>query len=373
MKRLVWSPELSMSERIEKRPLPVIVAERVEAAISEGVWVDELPGRRVLARHFEVSVKSCVGALEILLEKGLIESAGKGKPFLIVKGKAGRVKSEKSMNLLLLHQSNVSITHDDEDLLRGLQSAWLAGGGMVHRVPVDFGYHKRARNLLGSLVRRYGADAVLLYAPPYSWAEAASEVLPVFQVGGLLERRLGISYYATEVLELIPQVLEYLFSRGHRRIMIPWEDEGVQRPTLQAMERAYGDLDEGGEMEDVRVLREFCPLMACSTPEAASVFWREQLARLEPTAVVVEGDRGLLSLYGFCYRAGLKIPADLSVISLSANPVLNWMYPRPSMMSFPNERVVGEFKKWMGSGCKAMGIHLLPLTLIEGESVRSVC
>lgn len=66
---------------------------------------------------------------------------------------------------------------------------------------------------------------------------------------------------------------------------------------------------------------------------------------------------------------GLRIPAALSVISMSYNPRLECCLPVPTMMRFPNRKAASHFKKWLAGGMQPTDMHLFPHHMIHGGSV----
>ncbi len=90
---------------------------------------------------------------------------------------------------------------------------------------------------------------------------------------------------------------------------------------------------------------------------------------MKPTAVILNQDIHVQSLYGFCFRNGIKIPRDLSVICMESTEHVEWCDPLPTRMRFPVQVASGYFKKWVRGGCQPMGVKYLELEWIEGESV----
>ena len=57
-----------MKDSIERRSIAARLADRVEEEIRAGTWKVKLPGKRTLAERFGVNVKTCTGAMILLVD-----------------------------------------------------------------------------------------------------------------------------------------------------------------------------------------------------------------------------------------------------------------------------------------------------------------
>jgi DNA-binding LacI/PurR family transcriptional regulator len=104
-------------------------------------------------------------------------------------------------------------------------------------------------------------------------------------------------------------------------------------------------------------------------PAAWSGYWKKSFSSLRPTAVVLFEDTHVLSLYSYCYTHGIRIPTDLSVISIGYESRFEWCQPRPTMLRYPGNTAVAHFQQWLEGGLKPIGRKFFELEMIEGESV----
>ncbi|BDS05611.1 hypothetical protein NT6N_06510 [Oceaniferula spumae] len=354
----------NLSRPIQKIRLSVQVADCIEQDISAGVWIHHLPGRRPLADRYEVSVKTCVAALTLLEDRGVIAAAEPGKARAIIRRAVSKSR-KRHLNLLVLQQIHSELSHEDAYQLSSTQAIWENAGGHVIRRGVDFPYHKNPAKLIDKLIENHSADAIFLLSPTAPWGLEASRRIPTFQIGGHVYDTLKISFFGFRLRTEIPKVVRYLRDQGHRKIFIAATDETLHPFTLSGLKSGYDD-----EVPNIR-LEDYCQVCPSSDPDGWAEFWKKNLFWLKPSAVVVHSETQLLSLYGHCSRNGLKIPDDLSVISMRHHPLLNWIYPKPTMMQFPADHVIREFKKWMDNNLHEQGNHFLPLTRLDGESVTT--
>ncbi|MCH7225497.1 substrate-binding domain-containing protein [Haloferula sp. A504] len=352
-----------MKRPIEKTSLPAQVARHIREDISSGVWNDRLPGRRLLAQRYQVSQRTCSAAVALLERDGMLGTAEPGKGPRILPAAIEMHADSRTPVLLILHQSLVPIPHDEELLLRALQEAWEQEGGRVVWQGVDFQYRKSPGSRIETLIARHSADAIVTLCPGGTWPDETSKRLPTFQLGGPPPREHAATLLAFSVSWEVSRVVRHLSERGHRRILATTEYPWMVPSLIEGMRNA----DETDRAPDS--LDRFCQACTTPAPEAWIRFWQENFLHLEPTAVIVDTDWQLLSLYGFCARAGLRIPNRLSVVMMGFNPLLEWLHPKPTMMWFPNDEVVRQFKKWIGRGMESTGNHLVEMTFKHGESV----
>ncbi|BCX48193.1 hypothetical protein HAHE_21010 [Haloferula helveola] len=355
-----------MDDRVERKSLAVQVADRMEAAIRSGQWAGKLPGNRTLAERYGVNRKTCVAAMDVLEQRGLIAPAEVGrcrKVLPLEDGKPGTVT--KRQRLLILRPTASPMNLEDENLLRSFHEAWEAARGGVVWERVDYGRYRNPGPVLDRLIERHQAAALVLYVPLHQWGTAAVERLPSFQVGGVHGTSPKFSMCSFAINEGIEAVARYLAGLGHRRILIPVDSisGGFREAFIIGLAKGLGEPPESGTVEDL------CPSFPEPVPEVWRTYWEKSFRRVRPTAVVVTEDVHLLSLYGFCADRGIRIPDELSVISTNYESHFEWCQPKPTMLRFPNRKALSHFKEWLSGGLRPIGKHFLKMDIVEGESV----
>lgn len=354
---------MKRNSSVDRDSLPLKVAKCIEEEIAKGTWKDRLPGRRILADRFKVSSKTSSAAIHLLIQKGVINPAEKGKGCAIKLKAMSRIRSSSVRTLIILRPARATLSLDDVRLLDDIRIVWETTRGPVVIQDVDFEYHKQPTTLINSLVTRYAADAFVTYSPTRTWAQITSMCLPTFQLGGSILEGLENSSYAFEAVQESARVVSYLADFGHERIFHPVDNLNYKRWVLSGLRIGLEGKDIGADIED------FCQIFDSQDPADWMRFWEKQLIRLQPSAVVVQTEAQLLSLYGFCTRSKIRIPADLSVVLMASNPLMEWCYPRPTMMVSPNDYIIKQFKQWLANDLKPDGIHFVDLIIDEGGSV----
>ena len=353
-----------MERRLERRALPSRLAEIIEAEIKAGDWCDHLAGHRSLMRRYSVSAKTSLAAIELLESRGLISGAEQGRKRRIL---MDRVQQTKPLNELLMIGNMGAQSGEDHDQLDAYQRAWEESGGRVNTVRFDFPRYRRPQSRLREAITAYKADALLLYVAPLPWVEAARALKPVFLSGGEWQGD-DISGVGYNVRDEVMRVVEKLREHGHKRIVLPMDLMGSRMETAVRQGFARGL----GLPEDSATVREFTPVFPERVPSAWQSYWRKAISSLRPTAVVVWDDIRYLSLTGYCFINGIRIPRDLSVICLESTEHLEWCEPVPTRMRFPAHEAVRHFRKWIHGGCKATGMKFLSMKLIDAGSVAPV-
>jgi hypothetical protein len=351
-----------MKEHLERRTLAESMADRLEEEIRGGILKGNLPGRRLLAQRFGVNWNTAEAGITLLEKRGLVAVAELGKRRRILAEVEERTKA--AGRLLILHQAGVPLTTSDAFLLRDFQDVWESEGGLVFWKRIDFRARRKPAAVLETLIESYGASALVMLIPSEGWCGAAADRLPFFQLGGdhIKHERLTLCAFGWE--PELASVVRYLGEMGHSRVMMPVENEHARVSIEKGFRQGLGS--ETAPTEIARL----CPAFPESEPKAWRRYWKKCLSELAPTAVVTFDDRMLLSLYTFCGEAGIRIPRDLSVVSMEYDERFEWMLPAPTMMQFPRRKALPFFRQWLAEGMRPMGRCFLNLEMLKGGSVR---
>ncbi|MCB1129674.1 MAG: substrate-binding domain-containing protein [Verrucomicrobiae bacterium] len=355
----------TMDERVEKKSLAVQVADRIEEAILSGKWTGALPGNRTLAERYGVNRKTCVAAMDVLEQRRLIGPAEVGKCRVILPIDSVSSARTTRDRLLILRPAASPLNLEDENLLRSFQETWESSRGGVVWERVDYERFRKPLPVLEKLIERHHAHALVLYVPLNTWGAVAVDRLPSFQVGGVHGPSPKFSMCSFSINDGIEAVTRHLAGLGHRRILIPIDSisGGFRSAFVDGLARGLGEAPESGTFEDM------CPSFPEPVPEVWRTYWEKAFRRVRPTAVIVTEDVHLLSLYGFCAHHGIRIPKDVSVISINYERHFEWCQPKPTMLRFPNRKALSHFKEWMAGGLRPIGKHFLKMDIVEGESV----
>ncbi len=355
-----------VDDRLERKSLAVQLADRIERAIRLGEWTGRLPGNRTLADQFAVNRKTCVAAMNVLEQRGLIGTAKVGKRRVILPVESPPTTARNSKDrLLILCPTSSPLNWGDESLLQSFRDAWERSRGPAVWERVNFERYRRPAPLLEKLIERHHAAALTLYVPPGTWGAEAAERLPSFQVGGLHGDGLKFSMCSFSITTHIERVTRHLVSLGHRRILIPVGSisGGFRKAFVTGLSKGLATPPGAFAFEDL------CPSFPESIPDVWTSYWERAFRSLRPTAVVVTEDVHLLSLYGFCAHHGIRIPDDVSIISTNYERRFEWCQPKPTMLRFPNRKALSHFNTWLAGDLRPIGKHFLEMDFVEGESV----
>ena len=349
-----------MSHLVRKR-LSAQLADLMERELKAGSWGESLPGHRSLMQRYSVSANTCLAALAELEQRGLIGGGEQGRRRRVLLQPART--SRRLTDLLIVERSGIP-SGGELELLHSYREAWMESGGSVQSIKADFPRCRHPEALLREAVSNHKADALLLSYAPHVWVDAAAHLRPVFLSGGET-RQPSVTGVAYRMEDEIARSAARLRDLGHRRIAAPINLNGR---SLEAAVR-HG-LAEGLVLPPEATLpAEFVPVCPERNPAAWQQVWRKLFAVQKPTAIILSDDLHYLSLLGYCYRTGIRIPADLSVVCLESTGHLEWCQPRPARMHFPIVDATRWFRKWMRNGCLPAGMKYFPLELNDGETV----
>lgn len=358
-----------MENPLDRKPLAERLADKIESAVRAGRWNEELPGYRLLAEEFAVSWRTSRSALQILEKRGVIHPFERGKPRRIRPVKIERDHSSK--NLLIITSSTTLHDIAELELLDGIILTWVKTGGGTRQTRVDYRRHNRPASSLRKLITSYNADVIVIREPSKPWVDAARSLpIPVFFLGGDIPvaERSTVSGLGVSIIEMVAATVKRLRQLGHERILIPDEGFGpmIRDAILTGLRYGYGD------EADPPPLDICCPIFAEVEPETWQSYWTGAFQKFHPTAAIVRKESSYLSLFGYCYDNGIKIPEDLSIVCHSASENLLWCHPQPDHTTFPLRRAISFFRRWIDNGFPLTGMRIFPVEFIEAGTVRQI-
>lgn len=335
--------------------------------IRSGEWVDRLPGGDVLAKKFGVNPKTVQRALEVVEAEGWLLPAERRKARR-VNPERERGKQKKRGSLLILYSMTDAKDMSVSELFHSLAKLWMKVGTTINLEIVDFAYYKEPASYLRRLVERHSADAILFYNASWQWIDVGEKMLPCFCCGGGMLEGSSVTAQGFRFRSQVDWVTRQLNDLGHDRILFAYTDAGRGiRDEVLGLGFFPGRADMlSGRPED------YCVRVKEDHPEVWRQVWEREFARLRPTAVMVMEAHHLLSLYAFCARKGLRIPQDLSIVSLAEFEGLNWLEPPITHAQFPYSKVLSYFEKWLKAGLKPMGFKEVEMKWVVTGSIGRV-
>lgn len=336
------------------------VADHIHSQIIEQRMRGEIPGIHQLAKDLMVNHKTVKSALEILQKQGLLVSQGPGKPRRIRTQRIGKARNLR-IAFLLYEPSD----RKNEDILN-----------MSHQL-VEAGHHpfyaKKTLaelsmnvNAISRLVDRTHADAWVVEAgslPVLEWFSKQS--FPTFALFGRAAG-LPIASALAYTIPAVQEALNHLISIGHRRIvMIAREDRRKPKPgfteqlfieTLEARGIPTGSFNLPDWEETPRGLHSLLDSLFRHTP---------------PTALLIQGAEFVTATMLYCAHHGIKIPKQLSVISMDSDRNFTWCEPEISHISFESEPLVRRYMTWINNlsiGKDDRQMMTVEATFVRGET-----
>lgn len=302
------------------------VADAIALNIERGVWAEQLPPERYLARTLQVSRRTLRGAIEILRqEKVLLTMPGLGSQITRpTRPKGGRAVRDQVVGLLMPqsfdHMKPSTMVFIDE--LRTL----LYAKGLRLEVHVGHRYYSnRPSAALFELTSKHPADGwILIYSNPINQAWFKAQKIPVV-IAGTAHEKLDLPDVDLDMFAACRHAANLLVQKGHRRLALVLED-----PHLPNEKRSEEGFRDGarllgkekvslkvwrypGDLRRVRYLAE----RIITGPDAV-------------TAVLVTNAYQFLALFSVLTRMGVEIPRDISLLSRNDEHFFQFLDPEPA-------------------------------------------
>jgi DNA-binding LacI/PurR family transcriptional regulator len=205
---------------------------------------------------------------------------------------------------------------------------------------------KRPLRPLAKLVGEAEADAWLVQFGTREVLEwFAASGLPVFGCGGsfigLKMGGAGSGNYA----DVMQDAARLVVGLGHRRVVFIGES-AFRRPTLTLTVRnLHAELQSVGVEPGPYHVPEWE-----ETPEGLARLLESLFQFTPPTAVICQSLQITIATLGFLSRRGMRVPQDVSVVSLSRrDPLCQWIFPglEPVCVEEDHKFVLRRIRQWL--------------------------
>lgn len=352
-----------MEPLVRKTSLPRLVADRIRNDVRSGIWEECLPGTRSLAKRYGVSRKTCESALNLLSIEGVLAPPAQGAKRQILSAASEGAPGRR--RLLIIQSASVRDAPETLHFNSEIAKSWRDGEGEAVVESMNFLRHRAPESRLGELIHRHHADALLLINAPASWCECAMRRLPTYFSGGDYDLGWPASFGSCRLPAEIAEAACQLRALGHERIVLPLHDE---TPTMAEAIRRKLRKALGGKPTDFTP-EDMCPMFSEDIPEVWKDYWSRLFTRTRPTAVILMQSKHMLSLHSFCHTRGIRVPEDLSVVLLAADPQMAWLSPRPVILRFPYDAAISHIRRWIANGTRPLGEREFHLEVVPGETV----
>ena len=319
------------------RPLTAAeqAAHHLRDAILQQRVSGEMPGIHQLAAELSVNHKTVKAALEILQKEGLLVSQGSGKPRRI---QLGGVDQPSGMRIaILLYEPSDRA----ESCLNHLQHRLDAAGHVSFFARKTLTELKMEVRRVAELVHKTEADAWVV-------AGGSCEVLDWFAAQDFSAFALFGRSVETPLANISPKkgpavaaAIQYLVALGHQRIVMIARRER-REPVPGFLERAF--LDE--------LQAQGIPTGSDNLPdwEVTPAGYQKSLDGLfrhtPPTALFIQSPQLTVATLHYAATCGIRIPRDVSLISMDPDPAYTWCHPPLSHIAFDNEPWLRRIVQW---------------------------
>lgn len=288
--------------------------------IDAGEWSDYLPGERRLAELLQVGRDTVRFTLAEMEQQGWLEPAATGKRRRIaMKRKVSGNGSAKNLRVgmlspLRLERLNQPVLLEVDHIRRSLADK---GGSFEVYAPGWF-ESKQPGKRLQELVESERRGAWILYRSSVAVQRWFAESGIPCLVRGTPYEGVSLPFLDVDWQATARHAASMLWRQGHRRV-------GILTPPdhLRGVEAAVKGARETGESGF-----EVIELAENGTATGIEkIFTRAMRMTSRPTALITTRSRQMATLFGCAARAGMRVPDDLSLVSLAREPFIEYLLP----------------------------------------------
>ena len=334
--------------------------------IEAGEWADVLPGERRLAELLQVGRDTIRLTLAELENGGWILPAAAGSRRRVSeKGTAGGNTRPRELRIGMLSTQRLERLSQPMLLeVDHIRRALGERGGSFEVFAPSWYESKQPAGRLAELVKRERCTAwILLRSSAQVQRWFADERLPCL-VRGTPHEGMDLPFLDVDWQATARHAAGLLWRMGHRRVAVITPPDRLRG--VDAAVRGAQELDEEGftamEMAENGTV-----------PGLMRVFQRAMALAEPPTAMIATRARQVATLLGCAARAGLRVPEDLSVISLAREPFLEFLVPEVtgyrSDAAMVAKQVIRRLEQIVAGNVSPSGNPWLVPEVVKGESV----
>jgi LacI family transcriptional regulator len=351
----------------KRHSLVVETAQALRSGIEERVWVESLPGERILCKQLHVSRPTLRLAFTLLEKEGMI-SVSPGIHRRIMSAPARSLHAGQKVLGIIAAQPMNQVARIPGEMILEMRYQ-LSQSGFDSEVNVaphgDFKPHRRK---LEHFIREHGIFCCILMLSSkelQSWFHENG--IPAFVLGSTHPTvplpSLDVDYYA-----VCHHAAGLFLGRGHRHLVMLLQEGNIAGDL--ASERGFIDGVSQSAHPDVR-----CTIIH-HTGETQDIC--RKLDRLfdrpnPPTALLVCKPLETLISFTHLLNRGIKLPGQASLISRDRDYIFEHLHPTLAHYSFPTEafsqRLIRLMLQLVEDGSLPPKRHLLMPLFIPGETL----
>ncbi len=327
-------------KRVRRQSLVEVTAEHLRNGFRTGRWRGLLPGVLALAAELDVSRDTVRAALRLLESEGSLLDNGAGRPRKIM---TRRIQKKRTLRIAIL--TSLPFLEDNsrtQRLLLVVKNA-LETEGHVCIICDQISY------VLPNCIRRLARHVAAIEADAWIVYEGTQQVLdwfvettvPALALGGRMQG-LDMASSRTDFAVASEECVDALVALGHSRIVFI-APEAWRHPTPSLAASAFlARLKHHGLPATAYHLPDWEP-----TPEGFESLMKALFFATPPTAFIFTepaycvGGRLLLA------EMGLRVPADVSLVNLVPDAVLQFQRPEPAYYQWPPYAHLKRILRWV--------------------------
>jgi DNA-binding LacI/PurR family transcriptional regulator len=332
---------------LRRLPLAEQTAAHLREGFQSGRWAGQLPGVHQLAGELAVSNHTVRTALKMLEQEGWLEDCGSGRRRRIVANQL-REQSRRSLRIgVMLYDPFEGADARSIKILLGIRIAIEAAGHVCIFSDQCLIHLNDDLSKIARLVKKVDADAWIVCAASRSVLEwFIAQPFPVYASGGRFQD-LPVACHGVRIAPAIESAVNRLVALGHRRIVMLIQTLVRQPRPIPSVEFYLSLLEAHGIPTSEYNLPHFD-----ETP--ASLEHRlDTLFRITPpTAVLAYDPCFTAAVLSFLSGRGLRVPRDVSVISMTMDPIFRLNVPPVDHFSMPSQELVARISRWVNGVAK---------------------
>jgi DNA-binding LacI/PurR family transcriptional regulator len=320
-------------------------AAHLREGFQSGRWTGQLPGVLQLAAELMVSKHIVRAALKLLERDGWIEDCGAGRKRKIL---ANRIKQPSRLRIGIMLYA--PMMEDNALFITTMLGARHAIEMAGHVCIFCDKYLERMKDNLSRIsrcVKATKADAWIVCSGSRVVLEwFAAQPFPVFACGGHFHN-LPVACSATSIAPAIESAVNALVDHGHRRIVLLIQTVLRQPRLIPSLESYLAFLESRGIAATPYNLPHFD-----ETAEGLEGCLDGLFRLTPPTAILVHQGHYFAAVSSFLARRGLRVPRDVSVISMSTDPTFNLCLPPVDHFRTPRDQHITRIARWVDGVAK---------------------
>jgi DNA-binding LacI/PurR family transcriptional regulator len=336
-----------MPRPLRRLPLVEQTAVHLREGFQNGRWTGHLPGVLQLADELMVSKQVVRVALKTLEEEGWIEDCGAGRRRRIVPQESATPVRRALRIGIMLYDPFVDIDVLSATILLGVRHAIEAAGHVCVFSDQCLTQMKDNLTRISRCVKTADADAWIVCTASrvvLEWFSA--QPFPVFAYAGRFHG-LPIAGSATRAAFAIESSVNALLDHGHRRIVLLIQTWLRQPTRIPSLDHYVSILESRGITPTDYNLPHFD-----DTVEGLESCLDALFRITPPTALLVHEPNHCAAVFSFLARRGLRVPQDVSVISMCMDPIFNFCLPPLDHFVLPRDKHIARIARWVDGMAK---------------------